>query len=77
MDQKKIAIIGGCGHVGLPLGIRFAENDFKVTLIDTNQQNVECVNRGCLPFFEDDNALLTLKKAVEKTILKQLPTLIR
>ena len=29
-----ISIIGGAGHVGLPLGLAFASKNFKIHLID-------------------------------------------
>jgi UDP-N-acetyl-D-mannosaminuronate dehydrogenase len=34
---KKIVIIGGCGHVGLPLGIVFANCGLEVALLDLDQ----------------------------------------
>ena len=34
MFNKTISIIGGTGHVGLPLGLMFAEKKYKVQLID-------------------------------------------
>jgi hypothetical protein len=34
---KKIVIIGGCGHVGLPLGIVFANCGLDVVLLDRDQ----------------------------------------
>jgi predicted dinucleotide-binding enzyme len=30
--MTKICIIGGCGHVGIPLGLAFAARGFDVTL---------------------------------------------
>lgn len=59
----KIAIIGGCGHVGLPLGLAFASKDFQVTLIDINHTVVETVNTGILPFIEKGGDAL-LKKHI-------------
>jgi len=47
-----ISIVGGCGHVGLPLGIAFAEAGKKVVLCDVNRDNVEKVNRKEMPFLE-------------------------
>ena len=49
----KIGIVGGCGHVGLPLGIRFAERGANVTLIDAHQGRIEQVLRGEMPFQEE------------------------
>ena len=51
--KKKICIIGGCGHVGIPLGLAFASKNFDVTLVDVNPQAVENINRAHLPFKED------------------------
>ena len=51
--KKKICIIGGCGHVGIPLGLAFASKNFDVTLVDANPKAVENINRAHLPFKED------------------------
>jgi UDP-N-acetyl-D-mannosaminuronic acid dehydrogenase len=49
---KRVCIIGGCGHVGIPLGLAFADRAFAVTLIDCNAEAVASINRGVLPFKE-------------------------
>ena len=56
--MKKICIIGGCGHVGIPLGLAFASKNFDVTLVDVNPAAVENINRARLPFKEDGAAEL-------------------
>ena len=40
-SDTKIVIVGGCGHVGLPLGLIFAENGFQVTAFDTSAERVD------------------------------------
>jgi len=50
---KNISIIGGCGHVGIPLGLAFAKAGFTVTLIDINKSAVDIINDGKLPFVEE------------------------
>ncbi len=50
----EIVIIGGCGHVGLPLGIAFASRGRKVCVYDLNDEAVATVNRGTMPFAEND-----------------------
>ena len=45
-------VIGGCGRVGLPLGLAFADRGLRVTLFDLNQAAVDTVARGVLPFSE-------------------------
>ena len=51
--MKKIAIIGGCGHVGIPLGLALAHKGFQTTLIDKNVVAVDCISHGKLPFYEE------------------------
>jgi len=51
--MKKIVIVGGCGHVGIPLGLAFASRNFEVTLLDCDRKNVELINSGKLPFKEN------------------------
>jgi len=43
--QLKVAIIG-CGYVGLPLALRFAEAGHKVTGFDTDPEKVKLLNAG-------------------------------
>ena len=50
---KNICIIGGCGHVGVPLGLALAKVGFTVTLIDINIDAVNTINAGKLPFLEE------------------------
>ena len=55
-----LAIVGGCGHVGLPLGLAFARKGYQVDLVDSSAERVALVNEGRMPFHEDDaDALLT------------------
>src|ERR1700727_3338320 len=43
--QLRVGIIG-CGYVGLPLGLRFAEAGHKVTGFDTDPKKVTMLNAG-------------------------------
>jgi UDP-N-acetyl-D-mannosaminuronic acid dehydrogenase len=47
-----ICIVGGCGHVGLPLGIALCNAGAQVTLVDLNGERVRQVAAGCMPFLE-------------------------
>jgi len=69
MKKKKydICIIGGLGHVGLPLGISFAKSGKKVILYDVNQQAIDIVTKGKMPFLEA-GAEEILKEVLEKTL---------
>ena len=44
--------MGGCGHVGLPLGLALADRGLDVTLFDVDAESVALVNDGTLPFDE-------------------------
>jgi len=43
--QLRVGIVG-CGYVGLPLGLRFAEVGHRVTGFDLDQKKVDTLNRG-------------------------------
>jgi UDP-N-acetyl-D-mannosaminuronic acid dehydrogenase len=64
-----LAIVGGCGHVGLPLGLAFARKGYQVDLLDTNPERVALVNSGTMPFHEDDADVL-LAEAVKAGLLR-------
>ncbi len=53
-SSKRIVVIGGCGHVGLPLGITLRLAGFDVTLVDISNKAVEEVNKGNFPFLEEN-----------------------
>jgi UDP-N-acetyl-D-mannosaminuronic acid dehydrogenase len=47
-----IVIVGGCGHVGLPLALAFADRGLTTCSYDVNEVAVKTVNAGQLPFRE-------------------------
>lgn len=49
-----VCIIGGAGHVGLPLGIAFAAAGKHVTLYDLNKPVLDDIACGNMPFIEYD-----------------------
>lgn len=52
MGRVDVAVVGGCGHVGLPLALAFAGRGLRVAVYDTSQRAVEMVNSGRMPFQE-------------------------
>lgn len=64
-----LAIVGGCGHVGLPLGLAFARKGHQVELLDTQPDRVALVNAGRMPFHEDDAEPL-LAQAVQRGLIR-------
>lgn len=65
--MKKICIVGGCGHVGLPLGLVLADRGFDVTLLDINANAVGLINKGIIPF-QEEGAEELLKKEINKNL---------
>lgn len=63
----KLVIIGGCGHVGLPLGIVFANSGTQVVLLDVDHEKIALVNSGRMPFMEK-SAEEVLRNVVGKTL---------
>jgi len=51
-EMPSVVIMGGGGHVGLPLGIAFASKGLDVTLFDIDRVIVDTINDGKLPFRE-------------------------
>jgi len=65
---KRVTIVGGCGHVGLPLGIVLASKaGFQVDLLDIDPVKVEMVNSGAMPFMEHGADKL-LREVVGKSL---------
>jgi UDP-N-acetyl-D-mannosaminuronic acid dehydrogenase len=52
MLESDVAIIGGCGRAGLPLGLAFADRGLRVVLHDIDEASVRLVARGRMPFLE-------------------------
>ncbi|HEY1249728.1 MAG TPA: nucleotide sugar dehydrogenase [Thermoanaerobaculia bacterium] len=50
---RDVCVIGGGGHVGLPLALTFADSGFRTVIYDTNAQTVAKIRRGEMPFAEE------------------------
>lgn len=62
-----VCVIGGCGHVGLPLAISFAQRGLKVAVDDINEAAVKTVRAGRMPFLER-GAEPILQEVIGKTL---------
>jgi len=49
---RDVVVIGGGGHVGLPLAIGFASRGLRTVIYDVSQRAVDTVNAGRVPFIE-------------------------
>ena len=51
--EYEVCVVGGCGRVGLPLAITFADSGLNVSVYDINRNAVETVRSGRMPFLEE------------------------
>jgi UDP-N-acetyl-D-mannosaminuronic acid dehydrogenase len=65
MDPLDVVIVGGCGHVGLPLALSLVETGYRVGIDDIDQAKIEQVRSGSVPFLEN---------GAEELLRKVLPT---
>ena len=59
--KSDIVIVGGAGHIGLPLGLLFADKGKKIILYDKDSKNIQKINNLKMPFMEEGGSTL-LKK---------------
>jgi UDP-N-acetyl-D-mannosaminuronic acid dehydrogenase len=57
-----VVVLGGGGHVGLPLSLAFADAGLRVGIYDTNQATLDRIATGEMPFMENgaDDLLRTV-----------------
>ena len=65
MEPLDVVIVGGCGHVGLPLALALADCGYRVGIDDIDQAKIDLVRAGSLPFMEN---------GAEALLQKLLPT---
>ncbi len=68
VDEADLTIVGGGGHVGVPLVLAFAEAGFRVNVHDINRDALETLRSGRLPFIENGGEQL-LGRALERNRL--------
>ena len=54
MPIANLCVVGGCGHVGLPLAMAFARTGISVVAFDINPVAVDMVNGKTMPFDEPE-----------------------
>jgi len=68
-NALRIAVVGGGGHVGLPLSLLLAESGHYVSVIDTDAAKIEKIKRGEFPFLEEGGSEL-LRRHVSNPCLR-------
>jgi UDP-N-acetyl-D-mannosaminuronic acid dehydrogenase len=76
--DRDLVVIGGCGHVGLPLAIAFADRGASVGIYDVSAAAVDAVNAAQMPFTEP-GAADALKRVIAEGRLEATadPTIVR
>lgn len=60
-------VVGGAGHIGLPLAILLAHRGYKTLVYDINRAGLEVIQTGVMPFFEHGAEEL-LKQTLNKNL---------
>ncbi|MGD0667618.1 MAG: nucleotide sugar dehydrogenase [Bryobacteraceae bacterium] len=63
-----VCVVGGAGHVGLPLSIVFASRGQRVLIYDVNPQSLATIGEGKMPFMESGAAPLLRQALKEGTL---------
>jgi UDP-N-acetyl-D-mannosaminuronic acid dehydrogenase len=72
--QADLTVVGGAGHVGVPLVLAFAAAGLKVNVNDLNEAALESLRSGKLPFIEHDAApLLANALANDRLVFSSSP----
>src|SRR5690348_5932388 len=66
---RDVCVIGGGGHVGLPLALTFADCGLRTVIYDVNHHTVETIQREVMPFHEEGGQAM-LQKALASGLLE-------
>ncbi len=66
--MPKVCIVGGCGRVGFPLALTFADAGLPTLIYDINEDSLKEIEKGKMPFLEKD-AEAKLKKVLKNSKL--------
>jgi UDP-N-acetyl-D-mannosaminuronic acid dehydrogenase len=67
LSRFDVCVVGGCGRVGLPLSIAFADKGMNVVLHDLDKGRLNMVKSGIMPFGEE-GCEEKLKQVVDRTL---------
>ncbi len=68
LEDSSISVVGGGGHIGLPLSCFLQNSGFKVLIIDSNTSTLNGIKNGVASFYEDDlskNLEFALKRGLK------------
>ena len=69
IENADITVIGGAGHVGIPLVLALAESGLRVNVNDLNQATLDTLAAGKLPFIETGAEPVLAKALANKRLV--------
>ena len=69
IESADVTVVGGAGHVGIPLVLALADCGLRVNVNDLNQATLEVLKSGRLPFTEYGAEELLAKALAEQKLL--------
>lgn len=69
IENADITVIGGAGHVGIPLVLALAESGLRVNINDLNQATLDTLAAGKLPFIETGAEPVLAKALANKRLV--------
>jgi UDP-N-acetyl-D-mannosaminuronic acid dehydrogenase len=69
VENADITVIGGAGHVGIPLVLALAEAGLRVNVNDLNQATLDTLKGGKLPFIEEGAEAVLAKALADKRLV--------
>jgi UDP-N-acetyl-D-mannosaminuronic acid dehydrogenase len=73
---RDVVVIGGCGHVGLPLALALANRGLAVAIYDIDEAAVATVQAGRMPFDEPGAAEMLEKALGRGLVVSNDPTIL-
>ena len=67
-NHADVCIVGGAGHVGLPMALSFANAGSRVQIYDINEKTLATIASGKMPFV-DEGADAYLRRALDNDLL--------
>jgi len=67
--MQKVVVVGGGGHVGLPLALVLADSGFESISLDISKETVDKINSGVMPFVESGAEDLLQKTLSNKSFV--------
>lgn len=69
VGECDVTVVGGAGHVGIPLVLALAEAGMRVNVNDLNKATLDMLRAGCLPFIEEGAESVLKEALVERRLV--------